>query len=109
MFDFDSSNIKPVAEPLLQQAVDWIKKYPVARIQVDGFTDTIGGDAYNQKLSEERARVVSEWIKQRLASGQYSYETKGYGKTRPLVNPQGSIDEQQRNRRVEITIQGINP
>lgn len=109
VFDFDSSHIKPAAEPLLMQAVEWIRKYPVARIQVEGHTDTFGSDAYNQKLSEDRAREAVTWLKQQLTGNQYTFESRGFGKTRPLVNPQGTIDEQQRNRRVEIVIQAINP
>lgn len=109
VFDFDSANVKAVAQPLLQQAVDWISKYPVARIQVAGHTDTFGTDDYNQKLSEQRAKMVIEWLKQHLAAGQYTFEAHGYGRTRPLVNPRGSIIEQEPNRRVEIVIQAINP
>lgn len=109
VYDFDSALIKPAAEPLLLQAVEWIKKYPVARIQVEGHTDTFGTDVYNQKLSEERAKEAVIWLKQHLSGSNYTFESRGYGKTRPLVNPQGSIDEQQRNRRVEIVIQAINP
>lgn len=109
VFDFDSAKLKPAAEPLLQQAVAWIQKYPIARLQVDGHTDTIGSDVYNQKLSEDRAKTVVAWLKQQMPTGQYTYEARGFGKTRPLVNPNGSIEEQQRNRRVEIVIQAINP
>lgn len=109
VYDFDSAKVKPAAEPLLLQAVEWIKKYPVARVQVEGHTDTFGTDAYNQKLSEDRAREAVNWLKQHLNGANYTFESRGYGKTRPLVNPQGTIDEQQRNRRVEIVIQAINP
>jgi OmpA-OmpF porin, OOP family len=109
VFDFDSSQLRPEAIPLLQQAVDLIKKYAIARIRVDGHTDTIGTDEYNQTLSETRAKVVEEWLRQNPDTNRYEYESHGYGKTRPLVNPQGSADEQQRNRRVEIVIQALNP
>jgi outer membrane protein OmpA-like peptidoglycan-associated protein len=109
VFDFDSATIRAEAVPLLGQAADWIAKYAVARIQVSGHTDTFGTDLYNQKLSENRARAVEEWLRQKLGSNKYTFEAKGYGKTRPIVSPKGSIAEQQANRRVEIMVQAINP
>ncbi len=108
IFDFNSVDLKPDALPLLQQAADYIKKYPVAKIQVDGHTDTIGSDDYNQTLSENRARSVEKWLKQHLEGGNFTFDIHGYGKTRPIVNPNGTPDQQQRNRRVEIIIQALD-
>jgi outer membrane protein OmpA-like peptidoglycan-associated protein len=108
IFDFNSIDLRPEAFPLLDKAARLIEKYPHARIQVDGHTDTIGLDSYNQKLSEDRARTVEKWLEDHLEKNNFSFNIHGYGKTRPLVNPKGNKDQQQRNRRVEIIIQAIS-
>jgi outer membrane protein OmpA-like peptidoglycan-associated protein len=107
LFDFDSSRLKPEADPLLQQALTMIQKYPRAKIDVIGHTDTIGDDTYNQQLSEARALSVVTQLKQKLTASAYTLRSRGFGKTRPLVNPNGSAVEQSRNRRVEVIIQAL--
>ncbi len=108
LFEFDVSTLKPQGAQLLEQAVPLIQKFPVAQIMVEGHTDTFGADDYNQKLSEARAKSVEEWFRNRLQA-QYQIKSRGYGKTRPIVNPTGGIQEQSKNRRVEIIIQGLQP
>lgn len=107
LFDFDSSALKPEAIPLLEQAVTYIKQYPDAKIQVNGYTDSFGEDAYNQALSEARAQTVEKFIQSRLLGSGYHFQVKGFGKTFPLVDPRGSIEAQKKNRRVEIIIQAL--
>lgn len=109
VFDFDSARLRGEAQAILTQARNWIVKLPVAQITVEGHTDTFGDDGYNQKLSEQRAQTVEAWLKQSCTGGTYTFTSRGYGKTRPIVNPHGTIAEQQPNRRVEIVVQGLNP
>jgi outer membrane protein OmpA-like peptidoglycan-associated protein len=107
VFDFDSAKLSPQAPPLLQQACDVILKTPRAEILIEGHTDTIGTAEYNLKLSQARAETVAAWFRTKLTDSRYKVVAKGYGESRPLLNPQGSIEEQKANRRVEITIQSL--
>jgi OOP family OmpA-OmpF porin len=109
LFDFDSAKLKPQATPLLDETVKIISRYPIAQIRVEGHTDTFGSDAYNLKLSEARARAVDQFLRQALAGKNYQVQSQGYGKTRPIVSSQGSIEQQQKNRRVEVIIQALQP
>ncbi len=108
LFDFDVAVLKPEAFQLLQQALPLMTRFPVANLTVEGHTDTFGEDRYNQKLSEDRARSVEVWLRDRLPKS-YTLQSRGYGKSRPIANPRGTISEQARNRRVEILIQGLQP
>jgi outer membrane protein OmpA-like peptidoglycan-associated protein len=109
LFDFDSDELRPVAVPLLLEASHLIRKYPTARVRVDGHTDTIGADEYNMDLSQRRAKSAEKWLRESLPIEQYHIESRGFGKTKPLVNPEGDADAQQANRRVEIVIWAIHP
>jgi outer membrane protein OmpA-like peptidoglycan-associated protein len=108
LFDFDKAEIRTdAAETLAAMAPEITRagKHPVI---VEGHTDAIGTEAYNMRLSEQRARAVRDWL-----AGQGTIPEnaaiKGFGKTRPVApnqtadgrdNPEG----RQRNRRVEIAI-----
>jgi OOP family OmpA-OmpF porin len=73
---------------------------PPPKLEVQGHTDNVGGDAYNQPLSKARARSVVVWLGQHgVASGRLT--ARGHGKTRPASS--NATDEgRARNRRVEI-------
>jgi outer membrane protein OmpA-like peptidoglycan-associated protein len=107
LFDFNASTLKLEADPLVKEALRQIQKYPRATIDIAGHTDTIGDDASNQLLSEARAQAVSARLKQGLNASAYTIRTRGFGRTRPIVNPTGNAEEQSRNRRVEIIIQAL--
>ena len=105
LFDFDSATLKPEADSLLSQAVAMITKYPDADIHIDGYSDSFGKPEYNAGLSEQRAQAVQAWFEQRIAQATYKFHSQGHGSTNFIVSAQGSIDQQQPNRRVEILIQ----
>jgi outer membrane protein OmpA-like peptidoglycan-associated protein len=106
LFEFDSATLLPNAEQKLQLVADYLKDAVKAQVTVEGHTDTIGAEDYNQKLSERRAEAVATWLEKRAQLGKNAITTKGYGETRPIVNPNGDIKEQEPNRRVEIRIEG---
>jgi OOP family OmpA-OmpF porin len=85
---------------VLRQVADLLAKDKTLKIEVQGHTDNVGGDTYNQTSSEARARAVADWLtKQGVAAARLS--AHGYGKTRPVAdnnNDEGSP----KNRRVEI-------
>ncbi|MCE0522806.1 MAG: OmpA family protein [Methylacidiphilales bacterium] len=109
LFDFDSAKLKPEADHLLNQAVGLITKYPEADIHIDGYTDSFGQPDYNATLSEQRAQAVQAWLQDRIAQDSYKFHSQGHGSTNFIVSAQGSIDQQQPNRRVEILIQALKP
>ena len=100
LFDFDKSTLKPVSDPVLQSVVVLMVKDPAAKFEIQGHTDNVGSDAYNQPLSEARARAVVTWLVQHnVASNRLT--ARGYGKTRPVVTNDTDAGRAQ-NRRVEI-------
>lgn len=109
LFEFDKADIRPEAEPALQQVVEIIRQYPRAGISIDGYTDAKGADAYNLRLSDKRAAAVKSWLVQKGGVNGKQIKTKGWGKANPVApntNPDESDnpDGRQKNRRVEITV-----
>ena len=78
--------------------------YPSLHLQVEGHTDSVGTDDYNQQLSEKRAGAVRDYLVQQSISAD-AIEARGFGKTEPVASndtPEG----RQQNRRVEMVISG---
>jgi outer membrane protein OmpA-like peptidoglycan-associated protein len=109
LFAFDQATLGADAEQTLAVLGPQIVQRGPHPIVIEGHTDSIGSDAHNQRLSEQRAAAVRAW----LAAHHYvpaSTPIKGYGKTRPVApntHPDGSDDPagRQKNRRVEMVIQ----
>ena len=103
-FDFDKSNIRPDAVPILEQACSILKQEASINVVCQGYTDSIGTDAYNQKLSERRANSVREWlVKCGISPSRLS--AKGFGETNPVASnatPEGRAQ----NRRTELIVSG---
>ncbi|HTA65585.1 MAG TPA: OmpA family protein [Xanthomonadaceae bacterium] len=109
-FDFDKSKLRPDAVEILGQAIEVLKKYPELKVEVAGHTDSIGTDAYNQKLSERRAKAVYDYLTSNGVDAGRLIGPHGYGKTRPIApntNPDGTDNPQGRaqNRRTELNVQ----
>ncbi len=101
-FDFDKYNIKPEAQAILDSGVEILKKHPEIKIVIEGHTDSIGSEAYNQKLSEKRAKAVYDYFVKKGISPD-RMKTVGYGETRPKAD--NSTEEGRAiNRRVEIKV-----
>jgi outer membrane protein OmpA-like peptidoglycan-associated protein len=108
LFDFNKSNLRPDAEETLKALGPMINKGGSGVVEIDGHTDAIGSNEYNQSLSEQRAQTVKSWL---VAHGFMPAATpiKGFGKTRPIAlnsNPDGTDNPKgrQQNRRVEIVM-----
>lgn len=100
LFDFNKSTIQPASDPVLQQILDLLKKNLTQKIEVQGHTDNVGGDAYNQTLAEARARAIVAWLTQHgIAADRLT--AKGFGKTRPIAD-NATDAGRAKNRRVEI-------
>ncbi len=102
LFDFDSFDLKRDARETLGGIGDIIRKqYPDHELIVEGHTDNVGGDAYNQKLSEERADTVARYMRSRVGHDKISY--RGFGEKNPITG-NDTADGRRKNRRVDIII-----
>jgi outer membrane protein OmpA-like peptidoglycan-associated protein len=101
-FEFDSAELEPEDRELLSRIVGVLLTTSDYRIQVFGHTDDIGSDAYNQRLSERRAEAVARYLVEAGIDPDI-ITTKGFGKTRPLVDDT-TQEARDRNRRVELGI-----
>ena len=101
-FDFDKSDIKPQYRDILNRVAGALMTLKGYSIYVYGYTDDVGTPAYNQKLSERRARSVREAL---IAAGldPQIISAKGYGESDPRVLGE-TIEARAKNRRVEIGI-----
>jgi outer membrane protein OmpA-like peptidoglycan-associated protein len=99
-FDFDKSTLKPGARDILDHAVTVIQPSSSSRFRVSGFTDSDGSDAYNQGLSERRAKSVGDYLIEHGVLAQ-RLDAVGYGESRPLAT-NDTVEGRAQNRRVEI-------
>jgi OOP family OmpA-OmpF porin len=109
-FDFDKSTLRPDAVAILNEAIEILKRYPDLKVEVAGHTDSIGTDAYNQGLSERRARAVYDYLTSNGIDASRLVGPNGYGESRPIApntNPDGSDNPEGRalNRRTELNVQ----
>jgi outer membrane protein OmpA-like peptidoglycan-associated protein len=96
--------LRPDSEPILQKILALLKARPDVKLEVQGHTDNVGGDDYNQKLSDSRANAVLEWLRAKgIAADRLT--AHGYGLQVPIAD-NGSDEGRAKNRRVEIKKQG---
>ncbi len=101
-FDNDRSNIKPQYYPELDNAVTVIQQNPGVNIEVQGHTSSTGTIAYNQRLSERRARAVKNYLSRNIQTGG-KLTTRGYGLTRPIDTNETEAGRAN-NRRVQLEV-----
>lgn len=106
LFDTGRAELKSGAGRKLDQLAQFLVEHPDRRVQIDGFTDSVGTDSYNEELSQRRANTVREALISRgIESSRIG--TEGYGKSYPVANNNDS-GGRQLNRRVEVVIGGNN-
>jgi outer membrane protein OmpA-like peptidoglycan-associated protein len=106
LFDFNKYSLKPEAREKLAKVSGILLGYPNLKLQVEGHTDNIGSLEYNQKLSEERAGTVREYlVAQSVPDSNVTAE--GFGKTKPIADNSTSAGRAQ-NRRVELVVSGAS-
>ena len=108
LFDFNQSHLRADAAETLNAAGPEIAKAGKHKVAVEGHTDSIGTDAYNDRLSEARAKAVRDWLAAHAFIPADS-AIRGYGKKQPVASnttPDGRDDPvgRQKNRRVEIAV-----
>ena len=101
-FAFNSAELTPASKGILDQWVTRIKGDTTIRVEVAGHTDNVGSDAYNQQLSQRRAKsVVDYFVSQGVPADRL--KAVGYGKTKPLAS-NNTEEGRAENRRVELQI-----
>lgn len=102
LFAFDRFNLTEEVKAELDKVTRWLLDNPDLHISVEGHTDNIGGDAYNQRLSESRAKAVMEYF---IANGvdPARLSSKGFGKEFPIAD-NSTAQGRKLNRRVELKI-----
>ncbi len=104
LFDTGKYTLRPLAREKLAKVAGIVSGHPGLRLDVEGHTDSVGGDDYNQQLSEQRGEAVRAYLTgQGMAGG--SVTSKGFGKTQPVAS-NDTAEGRQQNRRVEIVISG---
>jgi len=101
-FATGSSQIKPAFMNALNHVAQSLQQYPDTHIQIAGFTDNVGSPSSNQRLSEDRAFRVRDYLSDRGVAVQ-RMQAVGYGQSRPVAS-NANADGRAQNRRVEITV-----
>src|SRR5467141_2288561 len=104
LFDTGSYTLKPGAREKLAKISGIVLAHPGLSLQIEGHTDSVGGDDFNQQLSERRADSVRDFLAEQGVAGS-SITARGFGKMQPVASndtPEG----RQRNRRVELVVNG---
>src|SRR5690606_3758228 len=103
-FDFDKSTLKPEGRQVLDPVAEQVNSIELETLIATGHTDSIGAEAYNQKLSERRANSVKEYLVSKGVPADRIY-TEGKGELQPVADNQ-TREGRAQNRRVEIEIVG---
>ncbi len=103
LFDPGSSELKEYHFTLLKKVVDAVKKFPEAKVRIEGHTDSSGDSIANMRLSEERAYSVFSYIKSNAKIDLAKYSAVGYGQTNPIAS-NGTRAGRAMNSRVDVVI-----
>jgi outer membrane protein OmpA-like peptidoglycan-associated protein len=104
LFDTGQYNLKPAAREKLARVAGIVLAHPGLRLEVEGHTDSVGSDEFNQQLSEKRAGSVRDYlVQQGIAIN--AVTARGFGKTMPVASNDTAAGRQ-RNRRVEMIVAG---
>ncbi|MBD9484128.1 OmpA family protein [Pseudomonas sp. PDM14] len=103
-FDFDKSKVKEESYGDIKNLADFMNQYPQTATTVEGHTDSVGTDAYNQKLSERRANAVRDVLVNQYGVGGERVNSVGYGESRPVADNATDAGRAV-NRRVEAEVE----
>lgn len=104
LFNTGRAELNSGAQRKMEQLAQFLNEHPDRRVKIEGFTDSVGTDSYNEELSQHRADAVKNALLSRgVASSRI--DTEGYGKAYPVANNTDS-GGRQLNRRVEVVIGG---
>ena len=102
-FDFNKSTFKAESYPILYDAAKTLLKHPDVNVKIEGYTDNIGSESYNKKLSQKRADMVKYYLVSKgIAAGRIT--AVGMGESNP-VGDNKTADGRAMNRRIEFKVQ----
>lgn len=104
LFDTGSYTLKPAARETMAKISGILLAHPGLNLQIEGYTDSVGTDDFNQQLSEQRAGSVRDFLEAEGVSAE-SITVKGFGKAQPVAS-NDTAEGRQHNRRVEIVVNG---
>jgi outer membrane protein OmpA-like peptidoglycan-associated protein len=104
LFDTGSATLKPGAREKLAKISGILLAHPGLTLQIEGHTDSVGSDDFNQQLSERRADSVRDFLAEQGVQPS-TMAAKGFGKTQPVAS-NDNAEGRQRNRRVELVVNG---
>lgn len=102
LFAFNKAELSDQAAPRLDKLADFLRQFPDRKLIIEGYTDSVGRESYNQSLSERRAMAVQRALVQRGVTPD-RITARGYGKAYPVAD-NASAEGRAMNRRVEIVI-----
>jgi outer membrane protein OmpA-like peptidoglycan-associated protein len=101
-FDFNKAVIKPEFVPVLDEAVAVLQKHPGKKVTIEGNTDAIGSDAYNEKLGMRRAESVKKYLVDKGIAAD-TLTTESFGESKPVADNK-TKEGRAMNRRVEFKV-----
>jgi outer membrane protein OmpA-like peptidoglycan-associated protein len=104
LFEYDSDVLQSSAIVQLQKLGTLIQRNPKATFSVEGYTDAFGTYEYNLGLSQRRADSVKRYLVEAMGINPAQIQTHGFGAAKFRASPNGSIEEQSPNRRVEVVV-----
>src|SRR5664279_1861953 len=102
-FDIDKADIRPMYHDEVAKVGNFMKSNPTTTAVIEGYTDAVGTDDYNMKLSQRRAESVVKYLENNFGIDPSRLSAKGYGKTRPVADNTTNAGEQ-KNRRIDAII-----
>ncbi|BHH85061.1 OmpA family protein [Desulforhopalus sp. 52FAK] len=102
LFDFDSAVINDKGVADLNKVVKVFKNHPDLEVTIEGHADSTGAEAYNQALSERRAKAVAKWLVENADVMSSKLDVVGYGEMKPAY-PNDTSSSRAKNRRVQFT------
>lgn len=102
LFDSGKAELRPEAGPELDELVAFLQKFPETILGISGYTDDVGGEAYNLDLSERRAKSVQDYLETKGIRADH-LRSRGFGETRPVAENTTEAGRQA-NRRVECIV-----
>ncbi len=103
-FDFDKAQVKQESYGDIKALADFMKQYPSTSTVVEGHTDSVGSDTYNQGLSERRAKAVRDVLVNQYGVEGNRVNAVGYGESRPVAD-NATAEGRAINRRVEAEVE----
>jgi outer membrane protein OmpA-like peptidoglycan-associated protein len=105
LFDTAKYSLRPLARERLAKVAGILMGHPGLKLEVEGHTDSVGGETYNQRLSEQRAGSVRDYLILQGITEMNSAPAKGFGKSQPVATNDTAAGRQL-NRRVELIVSG---